>query len=127
VVDRGRRDHDLRAVGAQHRDLLLAHLVRHDEDTAVALARRGDGEADAGVAGGRLDDRSARLQLPVALGLLDHREPDPVLDRAARVEELELRKNPGVPRRGEPVEPDDRRVPDEVEDGRILARHRREA
>ena len=32
VVDRRRRDHDLGAVRAQHRDLLLAHLVRHDED-----------------------------------------------------------------------------------------------
>ena len=50
VLDRGRRDHDLGAVGAQERDLLLAHLVRHDEDAAVALDRGRDGEADAGVA-----------------------------------------------------------------------------
>ena len=35
-VDRGRRDHDLGAIRAQHRDLLLAHLVRHDEDAAIA-------------------------------------------------------------------------------------------
>ena len=61
VVDRGRRDHDLGAVRAQHRDLLLAHLVGHDEDAAVALARRRDREPDAGVARGRLDDRPAGL------------------------------------------------------------------
>ena len=56
----------------------------------VALLRGGEREADAGVAGGRLDDRPARLEQPVALGRLDHREADPVLDRAAGVEVLEL-------------------------------------
>ena len=59
VVDRGRRDHDLGAVGAQHRDLLLAHLVGHHEDAAVALAGCRERKADAGVAGRRLDDRAA--------------------------------------------------------------------
>jgi hypothetical protein len=112
VVDGRRRDHDLGAVRAQHRDLLLAHLVRHDEDAAVALSRGRDGEADAGVAGGRLDDRAARLELPVALGLLDHREPDPVLDRAAGVEVLELGEDAGVAGRREPVQPYDRSAPD---------------
>ena len=111
VVDRRRRDHDLGAVRAEHRDLLLAHLVGHDEDAAVALARRGDGQPDAGVARGRLDDRAARLELPLALGLLDHREADPVLDRAARVQVLELGEDAGVARRREPVEPYDRREP----------------
>ncbi len=125
VVDRRRRDHDLGAVRAEHRDLLLAHLVGHDEDAAVALAGRGDGQPDARVARGRLDDRAARLELPLALGLLDHREADPVLDRAARVEELELGEDPRVARRREPLEPDDRRAADEVEEGRILPRHRR--
>ena len=125
VVDRRRRDHDLGAVRAEHRDLLLAHLVGHDEDAAVALARRGDGEPDAGVARGRLDDRAARLELPLALGLLDHREADPVLHRAARVQVLELGEDAGVARRREPVEPYDRRRADELEEGRILARHRR--
>ena len=124
VVDRRRRDHDLGAVRAQHRDLLLAHLVRHHEDAAVALARRGDREADAGVAGGGLDDRAARLQLPVALRRLDHRHPDPVLDRAAGVQELELREDARAARRREAVEADDRRASDEVEDGGVLPRHR---
>ncbi len=123
VVDGGRRDHDLRAVRAQHRDLLLAHLVRHHEDAAVALPGCRDREADAGVAGGRLDDRSARLQLPVALGGLDHREADPVLHRAAGVEELELREDPRAARRRQAVEPDDRRAADEVEDRRVVAGH----
>ena len=124
VVDRRRRDHDLGAVAAEHRDLLLAHLVGHHEDAAVALLRRRDREPDARVARGRLDDRAAGLELPVALGRLDHREPDAVLVRAARVHVLELREQ----RRGnvlrDPREPHDRGVPDQVEHGWVLARHR---
>jgi hypothetical protein len=69
----------------------------------------------------------AGLELPLALGLLDHREADPVLHGSTRIEVLELGEDPRVTGRREPVEPDDRRAPDEVEDGRILPRHRREA
>jgi hypothetical protein len=42
MIDSSRRDHDLGAVGAQSSDLLLTHLVGHDEDAAVALLGRGD-------------------------------------------------------------------------------------
>ena len=90
--DGGRGDHDLGAVRAEHRDLLLAHLVRHHEDAAIAAERRGDREPDAGVPRGRLDDRPARAEPPVLLGGLEHREPDPVLHRAAGVQVLELRE-----------------------------------
>ena len=91
-VDRGRRDDDLGAVRAQHRDLLLAHLVRHHEDAAVAAQRRGHREADARVSRRRLDDRASRAQPPVLLRRLDHGVPDPVLHRAAGVQVLELRQ-----------------------------------
>ena len=84
-VDRGRRDDDLGAVRAQHRDLLLAHLVRHHEDAAVAAERRGHRQPHAGVARGRLDDRAPRPQAPVLLRSLDHREPDTVLHGPSRV------------------------------------------
>ena len=127
VLDRGRRDHDLGAVGPQHRDLLLAHLVGHDEDAAVAACRRRDREADAGVAGGRLDDRPAGPQLPLALRRLDHRHPDPVLVRAAGIQVLQLREQGRLDVARDPVEPDDRRVADQVEQRRVLAGHRRGA
>ena len=52
------------------------------------------------------------------------READPVLHRAAGVQVLELREDRPGHVRGDPVEPDNRRRPDEVEDARILARHR---
>ena len=124
-VDRGRRDDDLGAVRAQHRDLLLAHLVRHHEDAAVAAQRRRHREADAGVARGRLDDRASGPQPPVLLRGLDHREPDAVLHRAAGVQVLELREELAGDVATEPLEPHDRRVPDELEDGGVLAaRHR---
>ena len=124
-VDRRRRDDDLGAVRAQHRDLLLAHLVGHHEDAAVAAERRGDRETDAGVSRGRLDDRPARAQPPVLLGRLDHREPDAVLHRAAGVQVLELREELSRDVTTQPREPHDRRVPDELEHGgELAARHR---
>ena len=56
------------------------------------------------------------FELPVALGRLDHRQADPVLHRAARVQVLELREQLGAAGRRDPVEPHDRRRTDEVED-----------
>ena len=47
----------------------------------VALHGRDERERDAGVAAGRLDDHAhAGLDQPVALGRLDHREADAILD-----------------------------------------------
>ena len=121
--DRVRADDDLGSVRPQQRDLLLAHLVGHDEDAAVALQRGGDREAGAGVAGGGLDDRAARFQLSLPLGSLDHRDPDPVLHGPAGVEVLELGDDGARVLGNQPLEADERGVADEVEDGRILARH----
>ena len=64
--------------------------------------------------------------LPVALGGLDHAQADPVLVRAARVQVLELGEQRAAELRAELLEPDDRRPADEVEEGRVLARHRGE-
>ena len=60
------------------------------------------------------------LSLPVALGRLDHREPDPVLVRAARVHELELGEDDAGHVLRDAVEPDDRRVADEVDQGWVV-------
>ena len=81
-----------------------------------------------GVARGRLDDRAARLEQAGALGGLDHRQADAVLDRAARVEHLELGQEErlaiGRPEvAGEPADPDERRAADQVQD-RLRVLHR---
>ncbi len=115
LADIGARQHDLRAHRAQVEDLLLAHLVGQDEDELVALLRRHQRQADAGVAGRRLDERVAGLDVAALLGLLDHRDADAVLDRAAGIREFELEEQAA----GAGVELRDfehRRAADHVED-----------
>ncbi len=67
--------------------LILSGMTKMQPVALLAAARASPTPV---LPGGRLDDRPARLELPVALGRLDHREADAVLDRAARVEVLEL-------------------------------------
>src|SRR5690606_33105261 len=96
--------------------LLPAHLVRDHEDQLVALLLRHQRQADAGVAGGALDQGVAGLDVAALFGGLDHAHADAVLDRTARVLALELQvqlagtgiQAPGL---------DDGRVGDELEDG----------
>ncbi len=126
----GRAQHDLGAVRPEQGLLLGGLLVGHHEDAAVALPRGRDRQPVAGVAGRRLDDRAARFEQPGLFGCLDHREPDAVLDGAARIEHLELGEDERETVRGtEPaqqtVDPDERRLPDEVED-RLGVLHRPE-
>src|SRR5699024_8060167 len=87
----GRRaDHDLGAVGTQHGELVRAELVRAHEHATVALLLGDHGQADPGVAGGRLDDGAAGSQLAALLGRLAHAHGDAILDRPARVEVFDL-------------------------------------
>ena len=122
-LDGGRTDHHLGAVGSQQRDLLAAHLVGHDEDAAIALDGGGDRQADAGVAGGRLDDGAARAQAAVAFGGLDHADADAILDRAARVEVFELGDNRGGDVSGERLQAHQRSPSDQLDHGGVCPRH----
>ena len=61
------------------------------------------------------DDRSARLEPPLALGLLDDRHADAILDRAAGIEELRLRVDRRAHAARHAVQPDERRPSDRVE------------
>ena len=81
---------ELRAVGLHQLAALDAHGLRHDDDDAVA-ARGGDGgEADTGVAGGRLDDNGVGLQLAAGLGVIEDGLGDTILDGAGGVEVFKL-------------------------------------
>ena len=74
--------------------MMLAALdgegFHHDRHEGVALGRAHHGQRDAGVAGGGLDHGLAGLQGAAALGILDDRDRQAILDRGERVEELAL-------------------------------------
>src|SRR5207245_1992438 len=81
---------DLGAVGRDQGLALGAHIARHYELDAVTLGRADQRICDAGVAGGRVDDRLLVRERATPLAVLDHRERRAILDRSARVEPLGL-------------------------------------
>ena len=90
------RQHQLGAVGLHQLAAFHAHRLRHDDDDAVAAGSRHAGQTDAGVAGGRLNNDRAGLQLAGGLGIVDHRLGDAVLDGTGGVEILQLAKDLGL-------------------------------
>ncbi len=114
--DGGRGDDHLGAVGLEDVALVLADLVRAHEDAAVALALGDEGQADTGVAGGRLDDGAAGLERAGGLRGLDHAQGDAVLHGPTGVHVLHLGQHRGGDALGDDVELDEGRVPDEVGD-----------
>ena len=87
------RQNQLRAVGLHELAALDGHAVRHDDDNAVAPCRRDGGKADAGIAGGRLNDDGTLLQKALLLRVVDHGLCDAVLDRTGGIEILQLGKD----------------------------------
>ena len=123
-----RLDHlDLRAVEAQQRLALAAHALGQEDHELVALGRAAEGQRDARVARGRLDDRRPPgLDPALGLGRVEHRHADAVLDRAARVEGLELREELHVAAlREDPRELHHRRATDVVRNVDRDSRHAR--
>ena len=117
LVDVGPGQADVGAQGFQVENLLLAHLVRHNQDAAVASEDADQGEAEPGVARRRLDDRTAGLELAGFFCGPDHRERDPVLDRTAGILAFQFEEQAarsGIEAGGF----DQRRIADQVEDRR---------
>ena len=83
-------EHQLCAVGLHQLAALDAHGLGHHDDDAVALGGGHSGQTDASVAGGRLDDDGAGLQLAGGLGVIDHGFGDAVLDGTGGVEVFQL-------------------------------------
>ena len=98
---------------------LQAHVLRHDQDHAVAADGGGHRQRDAGVAAGGLHQRVARADLAAPLGGGDHRQRRAVLDRARGVVALELGQHRD-PRRRHALQPHQRGAADAVLDGRIV-------
>ena len=92
------------------------HVVGHDDLQRVALAAADHREADAGVAGRRLEDRLAGLDEALLLGALDERARDAVLDGARRVVGLHLRPDAHARLGAQTLELDERRVADRLHD-----------
>ena len=87
---RRRRQHHLGAEEAHQLAPLDAEGLRHGDDQRIALLRAHHRQPDAGIAGGRLDDGLSGLELPRLLGGLDDAEREAILDRAQRIERLDL-------------------------------------
>ena len=85
-----------RPVSRQKTAALDAHRLGHRENETVPLQRRRQGQTDARVAAGRLNDQRPGLQPALAFGRLNHRQPHAVLHAAAGIEILGLRQNLGL-------------------------------
>ena len=73
-----------------------AHRFRHRENELVAFNCRNQRQPNTCVAARRLNDCGARLQSPILLGRLDHRQSNTILYAAAGIEVLHLRQNTGT-------------------------------
>ena len=113
---RRRAHHDLSAVGAQHILLVLADLVRADEDAFVAALLGDERQPDAGVAGRGFDDGAAGFQLTAGFGGVDHLHGDAVLGAAAGVEVFDLRDDLARALGDNRVQLDQRGIADELTD-----------
>ena len=109
------REHDLGAHRAQMRDLLIAHLVGHNDSQAIALLTRNQRKCETSIARGRLNNAAALLELARLLRRVDHGHRNAVLDRIAWVQRLHLDEELAWPS----VDASDlehRRVADHLED-----------
>jgi hypothetical protein len=117
LVGHGRNFDELGAAQSERQFLLLGLRVGDDDDAAVAERLRHQGKADAGIAGGAFDDRAAGLKLPLPLGGTDDPQRRAVLHGLARIQELRLAENLAAGRIRCALQPDQRRLSDEVDDG----------
>ena len=116
IGDRRHLD-ELRADQPQHVLLFLRLRVGDHDHAAEAERRRDHADADAGVAGGPLDDYAASPQLAARHSVLDDGERRAVLDRSAGIHELGLTENGAAGRLGSRPEPDQGCVADRFDDG----------
>ena len=91
--DRGRRYNYLGPKSLKRMNLLIAHLIGHNEDALVALHRCGDSEPHACVSRSGFNDGSTGLDHALTLGVFDDRDADTVFDGSSRVEELNFGQN----------------------------------
>jgi len=101
-----------------------ADRIRHDNDGSVAAHSADERKADALIAARRFDDDGVFCDEPVSLGAADHIVRCARLDRAADVQPFEFDENLRAVRIGHPVQTDQRRVPDRIEN--IVVNHEKD-
>ena len=74
---------------------LEAHRLRHGEDHFISLGGRHEGQGDAGVSAGGLDDDRAGLENATLLGVFDHCHADAVFHASEGIEKFTLERNRG--------------------------------
>ena len=117
---RGRRDNHFRAEETHQLASLDAESLRHGHHQGIAFGSADHGEADAGVSAGGFHDRLAGLQLAGALCFFNHTQSETILDRAQRIERLDLDIEVYI-RRCETVDLDHRRIADRFRNACKLA------
>ena len=103
-------------VGLEQQLALAAHGFGHHEGALVAAGGAHHRQADAGVAGGGLEDDGVGRDLAGGFGGVEHGYGDAVLDAVGRVEELQLEGDGGAVGRSQTVKLDERSVADEFGD-----------
>ena len=86
-------EHQLCAVGLHNLAALHTHGLGHHNDDAVAAGGCHGGKANAGIAGGWLNNHSTGLQQPLLLGIINHGLGNAILYAAGRVEIFQLSQN----------------------------------
>ncbi len=90
ALERGGREHDPGAQKAHQLAPLDAETLGHRHDERITLAGAHHREPDARIAAGRLDHGLPRAERAAPLGIFDDAQREAVLDRAHRVEGLDL-------------------------------------
>ena len=86
----GRGQDDLRPQSGKETPALLAHVFGHGQHQLQAAGGADIGKANAGIAGGRLNDHGSGLDFPGFLGFIDHIKGGTVLDGAKGVKVFQL-------------------------------------
>ena len=111
-----RRENELRPQHGEECPALEAHRLGHGEDHFVSLGGRHEGQCDAGVSAGGLDDDRAGLENATLLSVLDHGHADAVFHATERIEKFTLERNRGGKPGGDAVELDERCAADCFDD-----------
>ena len=88
-------EHQPRPVGGEQLAALQAHRLRHGQRQRDPPRGRHEGQGDAGVAAGGLDQLLAGPEQAILLRLPDHRRADAALDRIRGIAPLDLGQDPG--------------------------------